>query len=175
VWAFVGWIGLVCELGGIVVALWGLDELSSELFPGRPLPHKAAWRWTKRRVLRIKPNRVTVQVHPATLTLEALPARVYTTKARPSDGAPLSQWNEYWDSRLKNLSDQITWVREDMKKEDDSLARRLKDENAERHTAVAQLEERLTSVVGGEGGRGLARTWWGFAVTAFGVLLQGLG
>ena len=48
-------LGLVLELGGIGVALWGLEELSGELFPNRPLPHRAALRRVKR-ALGVKPR-----------------------------------------------------------------------------------------------------------------------
>jgi hypothetical protein len=44
-----GWIGLVCELVGLGIALWGLDDLSKELFQTSPLPHRVPGRWVRRR------------------------------------------------------------------------------------------------------------------------------
>jgi hypothetical protein len=168
------WIGLACELVGLGIALWGLDELSSELFPTSPLPHKAAGRWVKRRV-GFKPHtRAHAGVATAFGAAATLAARGTVTKGRPSDAAPHSQWTAYWDSRLEALSDQMTWLKEDMEKGDRGLAEKLSTEQTERHEAIVQLQERLRVVVGGEGGRGLRRTWWGLAVTALGVLLQGV-
>jgi hypothetical protein len=173
VWV-VGWIGLGCELAGIGIALWGLDELSGELFPGRPLPHRAAWRWTKRR-LGIKPAGRLVQLEGTASSMGlAGSARLLVTKGRPSEAASLAEWNAYWDSRLENLSDQITWLHQDTKEANDRLAKRLEAESTERHAGDARLEERLTVVIGGEGGSGLAKTWWGLAITFVGSLLQGL-
>jgi hypothetical protein len=157
-----GLIGLMCELVGLGIALSGLNELNAELFPTSPLPHEAVGRWIKRR-LGFKPKPITIHAEPATLTVTAGEARVLTTKGRPSDAAPHSQWTAYWDSRLGNLSDQIDWLREDMKEADNDLGARLKAERVGRHEAIAQLQERLRVVVGGEGGRGLRRTWWGLA------------
>jgi hypothetical protein len=61
-----------------------------------------------------------------------------------------------------------------MKEADERLAKRLKVERAERHAGDARLEERLKVVVGGEGGSGIAKAWWGFFITGVGALLQGL-
>jgi hypothetical protein len=103
-----------------------------------------------------------------------LTARGTVTKGRPSDAAPHSQWTAYWDSRLSALSEQIAWLKQDTEKAHRALAEQLTTERTERHEAIDQLQERLKVVVGGEGGRGLRRTWWGLAVTALGVLLQGV-
>jgi hypothetical protein len=176
-WATWGWIGLSCELVGIGIALWGVVELSKELFPGSPVLPLAGVRRFGRwfmRTLGIKPKPSHVRLEPAELKLSTGQVRPQATKPRPTIGAPRTEWNEYWDSRLGNLSEQIDWLRKDMKEANDSLAKRLKAESAERHTAITRLEERLKVVVGGEGGRGLVRTWWGLAITAVGALLQGL-
>jgi hypothetical protein len=166
--------GVVLELTGIAIALWGLGELSADLFPNRPLPHRAGWRWVKRRI-GIKPPRRVVEVGAVIEVDAAGRARGQSTKPRPSDAASLAEWNAYWDSRLENLAKQIGWVRQDMKAAGDDLARRISDETSDRSSAIAELHERLRMVAGGEGGRGLTRAWWGFVLTFFGVLLQGLG
>ena len=68
----------------------------------------------------------------------------------------------------------MTWLTHDMEKADRDLAEKLATERAEREEQIAQLQDRLRVVLGGEGGRGLTRPFWGLVVTALGVLLQGV-
>jgi hypothetical protein len=126
--------------------------------------------------LGFKPKPINMVLGSATVALEPGSLRAYgtVTKPRPSDSAPLAEWDEYWDSRLASLSDQMDWLREDMNKADNELSERLKRESVERQEAVGRLEERLKVVVGGKGGGGLVRAWWGFFITGVGALLQGL-
>jgi hypothetical protein len=166
--------GVVLELTGIAVALWGLDDLSAELFPSRPLPHRSVPRWIKRRI-GLKPPPKVVQLGGAVETDMLASARLQTTKARPSEAASLAAWNDYWESRLGNLAEQIQWARHDMKKADNDLAKRISDEASARSAAVAELQARVRTVVGGEGGRGLVKTCWGLALAFVGVLMQGFG
>jgi hypothetical protein len=174
--------GVILELGGIAIALWGVDELSADLFPGQPLPHRAGgrlikrgWRLVKRR-LGFKPPARVVQLGTALMEVSALGGvRAFSTKPRPSDAASLTEWNEYWDSRLGNLADQIGWLKQDMKKADHELGARVSAESDARSAAVSDLQQRMRTAIGGQDGRGLVKTWWGLALTFVGVLLQGLG
>lgn len=167
-------IGLVLELAGLAIVLQGLDELSSDLFPGRPLPHRAAWRWIRQRI-GPKPQPRVVQGSVALDGVAAVgTARGVVTKARPSDDATLSEWNEYWESRLGNLSERIDLVTMDLRDADRKTQERLAAESSARSEGDRKLEERLRVVVGGEGGSGLVKTWWGLAVAGAGTLVSGL-
>lgn len=95
-------LGLVLELGGIGVALWGLEELSAELFPSRPLPHRAAFRRVKR-ALGVKPSAQNLQVHASGHADISAELRVQGHRGPPPDDAPLADWNLYWESRMNNL------------------------------------------------------------------------
>jgi hypothetical protein len=170
----VGVVGLLLELGGIGFALWGLDHLGKELFSIRsPLPHRVAGRWTLRR-LGVKPPPNVIEATAVGNLGFAGSARTLTTKARPSDDDPLSEWNAYWNSRLEAMSKQIAWLKEDIKKGDNDLAERLSSEATERRKDVTALREHVRVIVAGEGGRGLVQAWWGFAMTLVGVVLQAL-
>jgi hypothetical protein len=178
-WTAVSVAGVALELGGLGIALSGVDQLGRDLSLGHVVPHRRALQWLRQRRLArwlgLGPKPITIPIDSAAMELEAARSiHPYKTKPHPSDAAPHSEWVEYWDSRLGNLSDQLAWLKEDMKEADNDLAKRLKAEAAERQTAHAELSERLKVLVGGEGGSGLVRTWVGLAITMVGVLLSGL-
>lgn len=174
-WTWLSVAGTAFELGGLGIALWGVDQLGRELSLGHVVPHRRASRWLKR-TLGFKSKPTNAEVGTAASGFGgAFSARVLKAKARPSDDdAPPSEWHAYWDSRLENLSVQLAWLMEDTKEADRDLGQRLSDEAAERQTADAELSERLRVVLAGEGGSGLVKTWSGLALTLFGVLLSGV-
>jgi hypothetical protein len=105
----------------------------------------------------------------------ALGARGQTLPKRPADDAPLTDWNAYWELRLAALSKQVGWVKDDLKASHEDMAEKLAAERGERHASIAQVQEKLRVVVGGDEGRGLAVTWWGLVLTAVGTALQAIG
>ena len=167
-------VGALLELVGLVVALVGVQELSAELFPSRPLPHRAAWSWI-RRYVGSKGQPVNLQISGSLSALRVTgDVRLSVIKARPSEDAPLAEWNAYWDSRLAELRERIDLVAEDRREADEEIRDRLTQESSDRKEENRRLESRLRAVVGGEEGSGLVKTWWGLVVTAVGVALQGV-
>ncbi|MCA1693388.1 MAG: hypothetical protein LC749_00910 [Actinobacteria bacterium] len=166
-------LGLILNFGGIGVTLWGLDELSSELFPGRPLPHRATWQWIKWKLGRKRVHRVVIG-STVGATASVGHARGQLTRTRPADDAPLAEWNLYWESRVDNLDERLGDLQRDTKAADDLLERRVAGEEAARVSADTELAENLRMIIGGKEGSGLVKAWWGLFATALGTLLQGI-
>lgn len=164
-------VGVLLQLGGITLALRGLDELGGTLFPGRPLPHQAFWRAAKRRV-GLAPKPRLVHLRGAASVETAGSVRALLTKRRPTNDAPPEEWSAYLESRIGNVEDRLSWLMVDMRTADDEINRRLADERNERTMADVTLADRLRAALAGPGGTGLDKTWWGLAATALGTLLQ---
>lgn len=172
-WGWLALLGVALDVIGLLIALWGVDELSRELFPNRPLPHRAVWRWVRsklpwlRRDATVRPKTITSQARIGTPRLSADPAR-------PSPGASEDEWFDYWDERIKKTREQIRWVSDDLTKVNAILGDRISEESKERERAVRELSEKARAWLGGDQGRGLLLTFLGLLVTLVGTVLQGV-
>jgi hypothetical protein len=167
-------LGLGFELAGIGLAVSGVVAVGDELFPGLRFPHRRAVAWVGRVIRRKGQHRQLAVADAATATGVAR-LRAQGVRGRPSEDAPLDEWNAYWESRINNLGQRLDWVVEDMQQADAENTRRITEEARQRETAITRLEERLLVVVGGDGGRGLVRTWWGLILIGCGAFLQVFG
>lgn len=166
-------IGALLEVGGIGVALWGVDDLSRELFPGRLLPHRALREWFDRRVLRRK-SAVTLGVASTEIGLLWGHARGQSLPPRPADDAELNEWVAFLERRLANIDEGLVWSREDLKEAVAKLGARIEAEASARSAADEERDDKLRRVMGGEEGGGLVKTFWGLSATALGALLQAI-
>ena len=168
-------VGLLIELGGIALTVSGVMGIGKELFPALRFPQQRAFEWL-RRMVRRKPRHHHVEARDSAVGIESAgEVRAQGTRGRPTDDAPLPEWNLYWESRLNNLDQRLDWLTEDMRKADMANATRIAQLTERFETAIARLEERLRVVVGGEGGRGLIRTWWGLIAIGAGAIFQVAG
>lgn len=62
-----------------------------------------------------------------------------------------------------------------MREADARNAERIAEVTKTVETEIPRLQERLRDVVGGKGGRGLVRTWWGLVAIGGGAVLQVVG
>jgi hypothetical protein len=169
-----GTAGSGLELLGIAVAAVGLDDLSRELFPESPLPHRVFARGVRRLWRRALGKRTTVtkDLGLAWEVETAQPIRPLKSRPRPATGAPVEAWAEYFDSRLDNVTEQLGWEAIDRMKGDDSLARKIAEDAQERRRADDELREQVKGWVAGQGGRGLVLAFVGLSVTAVGLVFQ---
>ena len=166
--------GLILSVGGLGVTLWGLDSLARDLFPHRPLPHRQAWQWVKRHVLRQKPHLEELHVHAVLSAVGSMRVRLQALNSRPDAAAPHDEWAAYWDSRFKVVEEKIDWLTGDMGQGNSDLRAALQQETSERTAADNVLAENVRSWLGGEGGKGLTIAWCGIAVTILGTILQSI-
>jgi hypothetical protein len=166
-------IGIVLQFAGVVVALRGLGELSSELFQrGSKLPHQVALRWVASQLGRQPPAQV-VRARGAGEYGYAGRARGLTTKPRPTENATLGEWNAYWESQFEAVRTQLGWLKSDLKEGHAELRGSINDGSRALAAAERKNAEYVRTVVAGDGGKGLTRTWWGLAITGCGILLAG--
>ena len=168
VWA----IGLGLEALGIAIALWGLRDLSHELFGRSVLPVSQA----VDRVRRLLPwHRPRTVYGRATMDIGVtLSAHGQAIEPRPRDSAPMSEWNRYWDARLAAITKRVARVNADLKEARQDVGQQIAREASERAAGDAELESRFITALAGRNGRGLVKAWWGLLATFIGTLLAGL-
>lgn len=180
-WDAAGWLGVALNVAGVAVTMSGIADLGRELFPSAMLPHqrvwkslKRVWRWVSQ-PFRGKTQSQSVGVHSidATTITDGVTATV--TRGRPAEDATEADWRAYWSLRIEDVEGLIVRLRSDLSNADRELGRRLEEEAAQRRERDLHLEDRLRNVVGGQGGRGLRKAWWGLAATLVGTVLWGFG
>ncbi len=176
-------LGLVLEVGGIVVALRGIATQNDALFPNRRRPYRTALRAVKRLPVRLKhalglqpppgpPRHHFVHVSGTAHGTASATARV--VRGSPSKEASLGECNAYWERRMDDLKRELDLMTTAMQVAGANNSDRIAEESRLRKAADAELEERLPVMIGGEEGRELVRTSKALLVTAIGAALQGV-
>ncbi len=177
-------LGLVLEVGGIVMALRGIATQNDALFPNRRRPYRTALRAVKRLLVRLKhalglqpppgpPRHHSVHVSGTAHVTGDATARV-VGRGSPSKEAPLEEWIAYWERRMNDFKQDLELMTTTMQVADADNSARIDEESRSRKAADAKLEERLPVMIGGEEGRELVRTSKALVATAVGAALQGV-
>lgn len=166
--------GLLLQVIGLVLAVWGVASTKGDLFPGHPLPHRRAWSWTKRTVRRRQGRTHTLEVSGSIIATSAMSAFVQTLPGRPDPDATAGEWGTYLERKVDNLAELREHDHREWKERTDRLGSSLDTERTERVADVARLEQRIGIAVGGEGGSGLDMAWWGLTLTLVGTVVAGV-
>ena len=170
-WVALSVAGLILQLVGVAVAMWGLEELSVELF-GRRLPIRRLW--LKIRAVLSGRSPVVIAADSGGGTISAGSVRAQVVRPRPADDAELPEWSRYLESRLDNFGERLDWIVEDARAANADLHARVSEESQRHEQRVRAVEEHLVTAVAGREGSGLAKAWWGLFITAAGMVLQGI-
>lgn len=93
---------------------------------------------------------------------------------RPDSFEPSEAWIRHLIQRLDNLEVLCERDRNEARERMAKIEERADAADKDLRTAIGDVEEKLERSIGGEGGRGLDRAWWGLAITLVGVFLQSL-
>lgn len=163
-------LGVVLQLLGIGIAASGLAALARQL--NQRLPYHGPIEWMKGAFGIGRKDR-QLEVHDSAVSIESTGrVRAQGIRGRPLDDAPLADWNLYWDSRVKNVEHGLDRLRQDSQEADRQNAEQIAAEIERRTAAEVRLETLLRTLLGGEDGNALRKTWIGLAVTFGGLSLQ---
>lgn len=167
-------VGLLLQGLGLVLAIVGIAATKGDLFPARPLPHRRAWAWFRRNVLRRRGPAVTLQPHDLTSRTSVDSPTITTLPPPPGPDETAAQWGAYLERKIDNLARLRERDEREWSQRTDALRTDLGAERDERVAEVARLAERIGVAVGGEGGRGLDLAWWGLVITLVGTGIAGV-
>lgn len=169
-WEWVELVGLVFVVGGLGLTLHGLTSMQRSLFPGFPLPPGQLTR-----LLQWWGRNTTVVGMGASVTASATAsATAIVTKGRPADSATQQAWNEYWQSHIDALKQQLNTVREQHQKSVDRLVKRMDEQRDDTNRNINEVRERLNLGLAGPNGHGLRLAWYGLFLTLLGTLAGGI-
>lgn len=167
-------VALVFQVVGLGLAIWGVAATKWELFRGRPLPPGRAWASVKRAVGRRKGGTHYIETGGSIAAVGSMSAFVQTLPMRPGPDASAGEWGAYLEKKVDNVEELRVRGEQEWRKRTDRLSESVDRERTERATAIAGLEQRIGTAIGGEGGSGLDLAWWGLALTLVGTLISGV-
>src|SRR5918995_3122447 len=81
-------------------------------------------------------------------------------EAAPDRERHLGEWNAYWESQFEAVRTQLGWLKSDLKEGHAELRGSINDGSRALAAAERKNAEYVRTVVAGDGGKGLTRTWW---------------
>ncbi len=173
-------LGLVLQITGLVIASSGISQTYNAMF-GRVL-----WRdlaadligWWRRVILR-RPQGQSIEVEPATISVEAASLEITRGRRPPPEEPATTEDRVRWlDEVTADIYEDLTSVRAAARTTATEVEQRLASEFAAVDSRAARVAKGLEVVrvaVAGSDGAGLRRAVLGLLVTLFGVALTAFG
>jgi hypothetical protein len=163
---WIGVLGLGLTLAGALVALFGVEDLYGNFFPGRAL----GLHWVWRRLRPPKPRTISVTAHA---DLGGISATAFdsVTKGRPDFTKPdaVMAWVEWY---VNDLRAEITRVRTEGDRKLAEMDKRVDERTADLVDEIKKARDTLRDTIAGVDGKGLRLTWMGLVVGGLGIVLQ---